>query len=71
MQGVRGELLPGSKHSEVAGDLQCGHQRGLLYRGAERLHRGRADGAVDLKISQLVDVPNVLVPAFLPLGIFP
>ena len=27
--------------------------------------------AVDLKISQLVDVPHVLVPAFLPLGIFP
>jgi len=26
--------------------------------------------AVDLKISQLVDVPNMLVPAFLPEGIF-
>jgi formamidase len=27
--------------------------------------------AVDLKVSQVVDVPNVLVSAFLPLGIFP
>jgi len=25
---------------------------------------------VDLKVSQVVDVPNVLVSAFLPLGIF-
>ena len=26
--------------------------------------------AVDLKVSQVVDVPNVLISAFLPLGIF-
>ncbi|HEY3057940.1 MAG TPA: acetamidase/formamidase family protein [Chloroflexota bacterium] len=43
-----------------------GHERGLSRQQAYAL----ASVAVDLKISELVDVPNFVVSAFLPLDIF-
>jgi formamidase len=43
-----------------------GHERGYSRQQAYAL----ASVAVDLKLSELVDVPNFVVSAFLPLDIF-
>jgi len=60
------------------GDLSLAARNALLAMVDELQERGFSrqqayalcSVAVDLKISQVVDVPNVLVSAFLPLDIF-
>jgi formamidase len=61
-----------------AGDLSLAARNALLamidelqQHGFSRQHAyALCSVAVDLKVSQVVDVPNVLVSAFLPLDIF-
>jgi formamidase len=61
-----------------AGDLTLAARNALLAMIDELQERGFSrqqayaicSVAVDLKLSQVVDVPNVLISAFLPLDIF-